>query len=83
MLIRAFIKNFLSFNEETILSLYPGKGPETRHTIRGRGRDDIPVLKTAVVYGANASGKSNLVKAIAFMKQFVTQGFPAPSGIDY
>lgn len=83
MLIRVSIKNFLSFDEETVLSLYPGKGPEQRHVIRGDKRDDIPILKTAVVYGANASGKSNLVKAIAFMKHFVTKGFPSQKGIRY
>ena len=83
MLIRAHIKNFLSFDEETALSLYPGKGPEQRHVIREDKRDDIPVLKTAVVYGANASGKSNLVKAMAFMKHFVTKGFSSQKGIRY
>ena len=83
MLIRIHIQNFLSFNKETTLSLYPGKGPGHDHVIRGEKRDDIPALKTAVVYGANASGKSNLVKAVAFMKHFVTRGFPSQKGIQY
>ena len=83
MLIRAFIKNFLSFDEETVLNLYPGKGPEQKHIVKGEKRDDIPALKTAVVYGANASGKSNLVKAIAFIKFMVTKGFSAQKGIPY
>ncbi|MFO7789755.1 MAG: AAA family ATPase [Bacteroidota bacterium] len=84
MLIRVFIKNFLSFEKESVLSLYPGKGPDNRHVIRERNkRDDIPALKAAVIYGANASGKSNLIKAVAFMKHFVTKGFPAPAGIDF
>lgn len=83
MLIRLFIKNFLSFDKETVLSLYPGRGPETRHIIKNDKRDDIPVLKMAMLYGANASGKSNLVKAISFMKRFVVKGFDAPLGIPY
>ncbi|MFW6019919.1 MAG: AAA family ATPase [Bacteroidales bacterium] len=83
MLIRVFIKNFLSFDKETILSLYPGKGPENRHVVKRDNRDDIPALKAAIIYGANASGKSNLVKAVSFMKHFVTKGFPAPTGINY
>lgn len=29
---------------------------------------DINILKTAVIYGANASGKSNLIEAISFIK---------------
>jgi uncharacterized protein len=32
---------------------------------------DINLLKSAAIYGANASGKSNLVRAIFFMKSFV------------
>ena len=76
MLIRVFIKNFLSFDEETVLSLYPGKGTEQRHVIPGKKRDDIPALKTAVIYGANASGKSNFTKAIFFIKQLVAEGKP-------
>ncbi len=31
----------------------------------------INVLKSAVIYGANASGKSNLLNAVKFMKEFV------------
>ena len=83
MLIRIHIQNFLSFNEETTLNLHPGKGAGHDHVVRGEKRDDIPALKTAVVYGANASGKSNLVKAVSFMKHFVTKGFPSQKGIQY
>jgi uncharacterized protein len=32
---------------------------------------EITLLKSAAIYGANASGKSNLVRAISFMKNFV------------
>ncbi|MEL7409471.1 MAG: ATP-binding protein [Cyanobacteria bacterium J06558_2] len=33
--------------------------------------NELSLLKSAAVYGANASGKSNLVKAIGFMRRFV------------
>ncbi|WP_310488450.1 AAA family ATPase, partial [Chamaesiphon sp. VAR_69_metabat_338] len=33
--------------------------------------EDINLLKSAAIYGANASGKSNLVRAISFMRSFV------------
>ena len=33
--------------------------------------ESISLLKSAAIYGANASGKSNLVRAIKFMRQFV------------
>lgn len=33
------------------------------------------VLRSAVIYGANASGKSNVLKAIAFYRRFITDSF--------
>ncbi|NER96541.1 MAG: ATP-binding protein [Symploca sp. SIO1B1] len=33
--------------------------------------DDLKLLKSAAIYGANASGKSNLTKALGFMKWFM------------
>ncbi len=29
------------------------------------------ILKTAAIYGANASGKSNLIKSLSFMREFL------------
>jgi AAA15 family ATPase/GTPase len=34
---------------------------------------EVPLLKQAVIYGANGSGKSNFIKAISFLREFVTQ----------
>jgi AAA15 family ATPase/GTPase len=34
---------------------------------------EVPVLKQAVIYGANGSGKSNFIKAIMFLREFITQ----------
>ncbi len=41
------------------------------HVIRAGGGDDIPVLKLGVIYGANASGKSNLVKAMLMARDMI------------
>ena len=35
----------------------------------------ISVLRSAVIYGANASGKSNVLKALSFYKSFITDSF--------
>lgn len=60
MLIRVFSSNILSFDSEIEFSLIPGKGTvKSEHIIRTQSRDDIPVLKMGLIYGANASGKSN------------------------
>lgn len=37
-------------------------------------KNTINLLRGAVIYGSNASGKSNLVKAISYAKQLITKG---------
>lgn len=73
MLIRFTIENFLSFKEREIFSLLPGKGTLKSHH-KSNPINGISVLKTAVIYGANASGKSNLIRAIDFGQKLVLRG---------
>ena len=71
MLLEFSVKNYLSFKDEVTLSLR-GREGVTGH--EGDSTFDVagePILKSAVIYGANASGKSNLIKAMQFMKHFV------------
>ncbi len=42
--------------------------------------DHISLLKFAAVYGANAAGKSNLVRAMAFAQDTIANGIPEQSG---
>ncbi|MBP7984023.1 MAG: ATP-binding protein [Bacteroidaceae bacterium] len=82
MIIRIRIKNFLSFHDEIEFSMQPGQGrlkPEHKSAPIG----GYSTLKTAAIYGANAGGKSNLVKAIAFIKYMVLHGTHPESLIDY
>ena len=75
MLIRFFVENFLSFKDEVEFSMVAGRTRKHKdHIITTGKRNDIRLLKTGVIYGANASGKSNLIKAMAFAQDFVTQG---------
>ena len=72
MLIRFCVENFLSFKDEVEFSMVAGKSDEHSdhiHEVRG-----IRILKTGVIFGANASGKSNLIKAMAFAQNFITSG---------
>lgn len=66
-------KNMLSFKDETMFSFEANneKGMEEFHIV-----EVIPgvrLLKLAVVYGANASGKSNFIKIIDFFKRFIVR----------
>jgi AAA15 family ATPase/GTPase len=65
----------LSFNARTEFSMLPSKSRNhIHHLIKPRTRTDIGLLKAAVIYGANASGKSNMVKALDFTREFVLRG---------
>jgi AAA15 family ATPase/GTPase len=70
MLIEFKVKNFLSFKDEATLSMVAA--PITEHEENTfQEKKGLTLLKSAVVYGANASGKSNLFEALHFMRSFV------------
>lgn len=71
MLKRFSVENFSSFRDRSVLDLTAGRGTEnTNHCI---DFSSVKLLKSAVIYGANASGKSNFIKAIDFARQVVMQ----------
>ncbi len=61
MLIEFSVKNFLSFKNKVTLSMEKGNGDENLDNIISTNNVDL--LKTTAIYGANASGKSNILKA--------------------
>jgi uncharacterized protein len=76
MLITFKVSNFLSFNQTAEFLMQAGSAQKFKeHLIKGGGRHDIDILKAAVLYGANASGKSNFVKAIEFAQNLIVKGF--------
>ncbi|OYU82492.1 MAG: abortive infection protein [Flavobacterium sp. BFFFF2] len=73
MLIQFSVKNYRSFKEKATISLVASNyDKETREfdNINYLEKFDLRVLKSAVIYGANASGKSKFIEAIMFMKHF-------------
>ncbi|MGL5355334.1 MAG: AAA family ATPase [Cetobacterium sp.] len=74
MLLRFNVTNFLSFKENQMIEFYAGKAKLFKdHTITN-DKYKGAVLKTAIVYGANASGKSNLIKAMDFSRRIIVDG---------
>jgi len=73
MLVEFRIKNFRSLRDEQVLSLVAStdKTLLDTHALASGMKAAPHLLKSAVVYGANASGKSNLVKALQFMRSVV------------
>ena len=71
MLIEFTVENYLSYRDSKTLSMV-ASGQISEHTETNViSSERTPLLKSAVIYGANASGKSNLLNAIAYMRQFV------------
>ena len=70
MFVQFRLKNFMSFRDEHIFSLVAANGLREKDDRLSTNvvvfSEQIELLKTAVVYGANASGKSNLLQALDF-----------------
>lgn len=75
MIIQFSFENFLSFKEQATLSLVASALKENQSLVDDIVFDlngtNISLLKSAVIYGANASGKSNIIKALNFFKWYV------------
>lgn len=72
MLVEFSVTNFRSIAERQTLSMVATSAKERPENVFETGLAAFPrLVRSAVVYGPNASGKSNLVRALAFMKQFV------------
>ena len=84
MLINFTVKNFKSFNEELMLNLSAAKRFSLGGTIPAETYR-INILPVTGIYGANGSGKSNLVNAADFMRRKVIgeyTPFPVPFKLD-
>jgi AAA15 family ATPase/GTPase len=75
MLIRATFSNLYSFDKAQTISFVAGKGRTLHHhMVRRKNRNEPSLLKAAIVYGANASGKSNIVKCFDLAQKLIVKG---------
>ena len=82
MLIEFSVANFHSIRDRQTLSMVASASKDRRdsHTI-ATGQSGIPALLPSVaIYGANAAGKSNIIRAIAFMRHFVVSSAKGQEG---
>ncbi|WP_028376056.1 AAA family ATPase [Leeuwenhoekiella sp. MAR_2009_132] len=76
MIIEFSVENFLSFKDLTTLSMVKAKSfKEHNETHTFQIDSKLSLLKSAIIYGNNASGKSNLLEAMGFMKGTVINSF--------
>jgi|LSQX01.2.fsa_nt_gb AAA15 family ATPase/GTPase len=74
MLLQFSIQNYKTFKDKVTLSLIASNYDKDTRELENVFEDkafNYRLLKSAVIYGANASGKSKLLEAIAFMRYFV------------
>ena len=69
MLIQFSVENYLSIKDKVVLSLLSSRDNEHPEHLIADGNKNY--LKSAVIYGANASGKSNVLNAFWFMVNYV------------
>lgn len=78
MILEFCTTNYLSIKDELKLSFVStplreaSTEPNDLYDLSDTG---ISLVRSAVIYGANASGKSNVLKAFAFYKRFITDSF--------
>lgn len=73
MLLEASVANYLSFAEKQVFSLMAnsGKEHESLNVAEVQASHQHRVLKSALIYGANSSGKSNFLLALVAMRRLV------------
>ena len=81
MLIDFTIGNYLSFKEKKTISFEATSITEYKENIAKRLNHKI--LKSAAIYGANASGKTNLIKGISQMRRLVIKSFEQSSSSEF
>ena len=70
MILRLILKNFLSFDDEAQFDMFPNLKRTQLANHVYTGLCDVPLLKQAAIYGSNGAGKSNVVKAMEFLRAF-------------
>jgi len=80
MLIEFQVKNYRSFRDHQVLSMVAGRF--TEHTDDNTVPAEIPgfdrFLRSSVIYGANAAGKTNLLRALQMMQTLVLNSATSP-----
>lgn len=81
MLVRFELENWQSFRDRTEFSFVASRERQHNERLPRLPKWDLRVLPVAAVYGANASGKSNLFRALGFARALVVDGTPTDARI--
>lgn len=85
MLIEFTVANYRSFREPAVFSMVAANLKSKDERLDENNVFSVdgqpPLLTVASIYGRNASGKSNLVRALGFMRRFVIESFASTEEI--
>ncbi len=73
MIINFTVKNFMSFKDKITVCFAASKLTKYNYRIAKSKKNNLDILPIAAFFGANASGKSNLIKALAAIKTIITR----------
>ena len=82
MLVRFEVSNFLSIFSKQALTLFPSRVISHKDHKFITKSTQIDILKSAIIWGPNSAGKSNLFKAIDFSRKFIVRGSNNKNFID-
>lgn len=82
MILEFTVKNFLSIKDEVTLSMVASKDSshEDNILLYEDGKKTKRALKSLAIYGANASGKSNVLKSLQFFSWFINKSHEMQQG---
>ena len=83
LLVEYSFRNFCSFKEETNFSLRATAGAIKNLYPDNYYSEEHDVLKTAVIVGENAGGKTNFVKSLQYLKNFFKENRKVESVTEY
>lgn len=83
MLIQFAVENFRSFRDKAVLSMRAGEAAALGESRLFANAGPERVSRVAVIYGANASGKSNLVEAIALARYLIVESISPNEPLPY
>ncbi|MRT93664.1 ATP-binding protein [Ancylomarina sp. 16SWW S1-10-2] len=73
MLVNFSVQNFRSIKDKVTLSFEAAKSDDLEDYYIIKPKEGIRLLKLGLIYGANASGKTNLLKALDFLRDLIME----------
>lgn len=74
MLVNFSVTNFLSFNKKTTFKMESGRVTKKLEHLLNDSETGKSLLKFSAMYGKNGAGKTNFIRSVAVLRNFVLQG---------